>query len=275
LATSFPGGGLRVKYNEWRTARALNHRRIEWIGNHNRNSSFALKRIGVDPRKIIPWDWPADVTPRDYAEKQRAGRPLRAFYAGRIQETKGIGDVVRAIALLVKDGIDISLTAAGAGDIAAYTELAASMGVAERVRFPGLIPHEQVVAEMHRHDFVLVPSQHAYPEGLPLTIYDAYCSRTPLVASDHPMFRGQVIDEKTALVFRGGDSRHMANALKRLVTDEVLYARLSKDSLASWEALQIPVKWGDLLQRWLENTVAGGKWLAEHTIASGRYAIPG
>ena len=59
---------------------------------------------------------------------------------------------------------------------------------------------------MHAHDAVVVPSQHAYPEGLPMTIYDAYCSRSPLIASDHPMFRSKVIDDETAVVFGAGDA---------------------------------------------------------------------
>ena len=42
---------------------------------------------------------------------------------------------------------------------------------------------------MSAHDIVIVPSRHDYPEGLPMTIYEALAMRTPLVVSDHPMIK--------------------------------------------------------------------------------------
>ena len=38
----------------------------------------------------------------------------------------------------------------------------------------------------------------------------------------------------------------LAAAMERLMTDPALYERLSRDSAAAWERLQLPVKWGEL-----------------------------
>ena len=273
FATSFPRAGLRGWIGQRRVASLLNRREIQWVGNHQRNSARALARIGVDPAKVIPWDWPSEITPHAFPAKTRApsNAPLRLFYAGRIQETKGIGDCLRALARLAECGVPASLTAAGPGAIDSYRVLASQLGVADCVRFLGRIPHRDVVKAMHDHDAVLVPSQHAYPEGLPLTIYDAYCSRSPLIASDHPMFRDQVVDGETALVFRASDSASLAACAQRLSGDAMLYASLSKASLAAWERLQIPVRWGDLLERWLRDRDEDRLWLARHSLASGCY----
>lgn len=273
LATSFPRAGLRGWIQYRRVAAALNQPAIRWVGNHQRNSARALARIGVDPARIVPWDWPPETTPGEYPAKERPRAPgsLRLFYAGRIQETKGVGDCLRALVAIRARGLDASLTAAGPGEIDEYRALASALGVAEHVRFLGRIPHRDVVDAMHDHDAVLVPSQHAYPEGLPLTIYDAYCSRSPLLASDHPMFREQVVDGETALVFRASDPASLAACAERLAGDAALYAKLSRNSLAAWELLQIPVRWGDLLERGLRDSEADRQWLAEHSLASGRY----
>jgi glycosyltransferase involved in cell wall biosynthesis len=273
LATSFPREGLRGWVRQRRVAAALNSQEIFWVGNHQRNSAHALVRIGVDPAKVVPWDWPPEVTPHDFTPKDRPASTgaLRLFYAGRIQETKGVGDCLRALALLRGRGLEASLSLAGPGEIDAYRTLASKLGVAEHAQFLGRIPHREVVQEMHRHDVVLVPSQHAYPEGLPLTIYDAFCSRSPLVASDHPMFRGQVADGETALVFRASNATTLAACVRRLAADAVLYAKLSMGSLAAWERLQIPVRWGEMLERWLRDADEDRRWLARHSLASGRY----
>ena len=121
---------------------------------------------------------------------------------------------------------------------------------------------------MRRVDAVLVPSRPAYPEGLPLTIYEALCARTPIVASDHPMFAGHLVDRDSAMVFRAGDPRDFADAIQRVTDDPVAYRALSARSAATWRAMQLPVRWGDLIHRWLADTPEDRAWIAAHTLAS-------
>jgi glycosyltransferase involved in cell wall biosynthesis len=117
-----------------------------------------------------------------------------------------------------------------------------------------------------------VPSRHSYPEGLPLTIYDSYCSRTPLVASDHPMFRGRVEDGFAALVFRAASPESLAERADELLRSPELYARLSRNSAEAWAKLQLPVRWGDLLQHWLLGGEASREYFARFNLAAGPYA---
>jgi glycosyltransferase involved in cell wall biosynthesis len=131
-----------------------------------------------------------------------------------------------------------------------------------------VIANEDVPVTMRAADAVIIPSRHEYPEGLPLTIYEALAARTPIIASDHPMFRGALAHEETALVFPAGDVGALADAIRRLTTDAALYALLSENSERAWEALQLPVAWGELIERWLADDQ---DWLREHRFNSGRY----
>lgn len=276
LATSFPRGGLRSALRYRRIARALGDPRIQWIGNHSTNSTRDLRRIGVDPARIVPWDWPPAARPSDWPVKSglAGGAGPRLFYAGRVQETKGVGDCIRAVALLRQRGIAAELSVAGPGELDAHEQLARELGVEDSVHLLGRIPHRDVVRLMHEHDAVVVPSRHDYPEGLPMTIYDAYCSRSPLLASDHPMFRDKVRPGESALVFPASDPAALADTIERLAGDAPLYARLSAASEAAWQRLQLPVKWGDLLTRWLRDAPDDRRWLAERSLGSGRYDEP-
>ncbi len=58
LADSFMNKGLRSRIKNYLLANLLNNERIEWIGDHGINSCLSLQTIGVNPNKIIPWDWP-------------------------------------------------------------------------------------------------------------------------------------------------------------------------------------------------------------------------
>ena len=68
-----------------------------------------------------------------------------------------------------------------------FAALAKTLHVDDRVGFSGLLGHDAVLAHMRDAAVVVVPSHHDYAEGFPMTIYETLCSRTPLVASDHPV----------------------------------------------------------------------------------------
>ncbi len=188
FADSFQGEGFRARVRNQRLAFVLNDPRIELVANHNLASSFDLARIGVDRAKVVPFDWPAVISPRDWEAKNAPApnAPLRLVYVGMLNEQKGVGDAIESLAHLRRRGREVRLTIIGTGDQPLFQEIAERHGVSEYVHFMGRVPHAEVLKTMRNHDVVLVPSRHAYPEGLPMTLYEALCTRTPLVASDHP-----------------------------------------------------------------------------------------
>ena len=252
-----------------RLARLLNDPRIEWVSNHGVNACRSLIRIGVDPAKVLAWDWPYQRRPDQTPARATvpAGEPS-LFYVGTIQPNKGVGDVIGAVAALKRRGQFVRLRIAGGGQVDRFRAMAEKAGVADQVEFLGVILNTEVFALMKQSTAVVVPSRHAYPEGLPLTIYEALCARAPIIASDHPMFAGHLVDGETALVFRAGDATALAAKVEALLADPVLYARLSERSQQAWERMQNPLKWGDILHRWLAGDPEDRRWLADHSVAA-------
>ena len=121
---------------------------------------------------------------------------------------------------------------------------------------------------MQAADAVIVPSRHSFPEGLPLTLFEGLASRTPVIASDHPMFRGHLEDGESAMLFRAGRPQALADAIARLMTDPALYARLSQGAATAWARMQTPVKWGEMIDRWVRDDAADRVWLAAHSVAA-------
>jgi glycosyltransferase involved in cell wall biosynthesis len=272
FADSFRKGGLRTALRHRALARELNGRNVEWVGNHGIGACLSLLDIGVGADKVIPWDWPPSHKPDDYApRKLRLGGPMSLVFVGSVEEAKGVGDLLRAIHELKKRGNAPRLTVIGAERDGAIRDLATRLGLDEEVRFAGLVPNEDVPVAMREADAVVIPSRHEYPEGLPLTIYEALAARTPIIASDHPMFRGALNQEQSALVFSAGDAEALAAAIERLSEDQQLYAQLSANSEAAWTALQLPVSWGSLLEKWLSGSAEDQDWLRAHRLPSGIY----
>lgn len=270
LADSFQNSSLRERFRSWRLARILNDSRVEYVANHQLDSCRDLVRIGVSPKKILPWDWPKASRPSDQAPKSGPATPglLTVAYAGKVIEAKGVGDLIRAVALLNKEGLHVRATIAGGGEIEHFRGLAKELGVADEVEFAGLVPHREATALMRRSDVVVVPSRHEYGEGLPMTIFDALTSRSPLIISDHPMLVAPLKNDPAVSIFPEKDAPALARALRRLAEDPAHYRSLSEQSETTWQRLQIPLMWGDMVERWLSGTAEDLAWLSRHTLAA-------
>lgn len=267
FADSFQQKGIKSRIKNFLLAQILNNTCIEWVSNHNIDSCMSLKKIGVSPRKILPWDWPALKTPESSPVKQLDNTTdHQIFYAGMLSEAKGVGDLLNAVAQLKKDGITVKLMIAGGGDRQVFTQQVQQLQIEENVQFLGLIPNHQVISMMEAASAVVVPSRTEYPEGMPNTISEALCTRTPIVMSNHPVFQRIFKHEKNAMIFESGDPNSLAQCLRKVLETPDLYAHLSESSLQAWNQLQTPLKWDVLVNTWLQATPEG-------RTALGRYAL--
>ncbi|WP_293046505.1 glycosyltransferase [Moorena sp. SIO1F2] len=165
----------------------------------------------------------------------------------------------------------IKLKLAGYDKTGLFANKAKQLQIEDCVEFLGLVPSNTVVTLMRESDLVLVPSRHEFPEGFPLVITHALCARTPIIASDHPMFINKLKDGINAKIFEAGNSVALAESIQKLLSDSDLYHNLSIASYETWKSLQLPVKFADLIQRWLHDSPENEQWLIEHRLSSGRY----
>ena len=274
LADSFHAAGLRQRLRARRLAAALNAPEVTWVANHGPNAAADLVRIGVDPAKVLPFDWPMLVAPGRFAPKRAPADPsrLRLVYAGAVTEAKGVGDLIAAVALARDAGYEYRLTIAGDGELEAFRALATRHGVADRVRLLGRVPHDTVLDLMNAGDVVVVPSRHQFPEGMPMTIYEGLTSCSPVAISDHPMFRGRVIDRESVVVFRASSPASLFGAIRDLGADPGLYERLSAGAAETCAAFFGPLKWDQLVTHWLQGGEADHAWLRPFALGAQRAA---
>src|SRR6056297_1568438 len=248
FADIFSSKGLRGRYRNWKLRRALQHCKAPCFSNHSLNASRSLvEALGLPPQKIVPWDW--SKVPMAGGAKSGAGDPDRptACFAGTLSEDKGVGDCLDAISDLRADDVMLTMSFAGPGNTTEWQARAERLGIAKQVNFLGMIPNAQVRTEMREHDFVIVPSRHAYPEGLPNTIYEGLASRSALVISDHPAFVGRLEPDAECLIFPEMNTTALAACLKRAASDPNLYRRLSVNSAIAHDRLYVGMEWTALV----------------------------
>jgi glycogen(starch) synthase len=101
--------------------------------------------------------------PVDLAAIRPRTAPLTALrrwaFVGGLNENKGVERVVRAFTRVAADD-DLHLTVYGDGPLRGrLEELATEAGVRDRLELRGVVPHGQLLAELHTHDLLLAPSR--------------------------------------------------------------------------------------------------------------------
>lgn len=270
FADIFTPGRLRGRLRNRRLRRALLAARAPCFSNHSLNASRSLAAaLGLPPARIVPWDWSR--VPLGGPAKAGVADPARptAFFAGSLSARKGVDECLGAVAALARaGGPALSMTFAGPGDAAPWIARAEALGIAERVVFAGRIANAEVRRQMRGHDFVVVPSRHDYPEGLPNTIYEGLAARSALVISDHPAFAGRLAPDAECLVFPAGDPEALAACLRRATADAALYRRLSENAAAAHDRLYVGMEWSALVTAFLDDPDNRRGWVAANALST-------
>lgn len=176
---------------------------------------------GVDTQKFHP-----------EAGKNRAEEPSDGFTLVCIAQLtlmKGIQHLLRAISELPKDQIArLRLVIYGTGPYqAALEELADELGLSERVEFAGLVDSNVLSGKLRAADGFVLPSLR---EGLPLSLLEAMACGLPVVISAIGGIPDVVRDGENGLLVQPGDETALTEALRRILSDGALRARLSSSA---------------------------------------------
>ena len=166
------------------------------------------------------------------ADRARQTTPVLGF-VGFVRDWHGLDAVIRGMA--EHKDIPVAFTVVGEGPARPGLEaLAASLGVAGRVHFTGIVAHDQVPATVAGFDIALQPRVVDYAS--PLKIFDYMAAGRAIVAPDQPNIREILAHERTALLFDPNRPGAMWDSLARLLADPALRTRLGAAARAELQA---------------------------------------
>ena len=173
--------------------------------------------------------------PRDRADaRRRLGLPLDdriIAFVGVLTPRKGIDTLFEAMGMLARDpeGAPL-LTVAGIGELRDSLEARAqTLGIGDRIRFVGKVPHDDVALWMAAGDVFCLPS---LSEGLPTVVCEAMACGRAVVATAVDGTPEIVDDGATGLLVPPRDAGALAAALRRLLGDDTMRARFEAEALA-------------------------------------------
>ncbi len=205
---------LRFRYDPWLRQSYIKAALVLGVAPYVRDTLEDVPIQRFAPVLELGIDAPAPVRER----QSEMGR-LRLLHVGRGVRTKGLRDVVRALAQL-KDLPNVTLTSAGSGEeIAICQAEAKKLGVADRVTFLGRIPRAEVEDLYRTHDVFSFPSFREPAGGV---LYEAMRWGLPVITAA----RGGpdwIVDETSGIRLPISTpealSRDLAQSIRRLAVD--------------------------------------------------------
>jgi glycosyltransferase involved in cell wall biosynthesis len=217
-----------------------------YMGEHLAAHGFDEERIHVLPLYTEP---PAPAPP-----------PLRerdlVLFVGQLVRGKGVDVLLHALAR-GRSGARLLVVGEGAqGD--ELRGLAASLGIAPRVTFAGLIPPEGLGALYRRARCLVLPSRS--PETFGLVGIEAMSHGLPVIASDAGGVREWLSPGVSGIAVPPGDAGALAGAIDRLAGDDQLAQVLGERGRAAYRERFVPEQHIARLHALLEGVAA--RWKA-------------
>jgi len=192
---------------------------------------------------------------------RRSGGRFGIVCVARLIEKKGLDHLLRALVALKQRGLDFRATIIGDGPQRAMLEqLVAAEQLTDRVRFTGMLPHEEVIATLREHDVLTLPVRIAADgdrDALPTVLLEAMAAGLPCVSTPIGGIPEIIVHQQTGLIVPAERPLALAEALAELARRPALRARMGVAARARAEQLFARRKNVAELHRWFAQSCRG------------------
>jgi len=196
-----------------------------------RNVPYLIEHAGVAPDKVRLIHAALALNVERPAEP-KLRPPFNLVAVGRFVPKKGYDVLLEAVALLRRQGVDATLTLAGSGPLERQLRaLTRTLGLEDRVRFPGFVPHEQVPELLREADCFVMSSRVSASgdrDGIPNVILEAMAHGLPVVGTDVSGIGEVVQDGITGVLTPPENARALAAGIARLLGDRELALAMAR-----------------------------------------------
>jgi glycosyltransferase involved in cell wall biosynthesis len=183
--------------------------------------------VGLEPERFAAT---ADVRDRaDTLRRSIHGADMVISFVGRLVPYKGLNVLLRALARTT----GVSCLIAGDGrERGALEQLAAELGITERVSFMGDVSDDERLAVLHCSDVFVLPSVTS-AEAFGIVQVEAQFCALPVITTNLPTGVSEVtVHDVTGLIVPVRDEAALAGAILRLKADPALRQRLGVNGAA-------------------------------------------
>jgi glycosyltransferase involved in cell wall biosynthesis len=185
------------------------------------NKDYLIRRYAADfPEKVHRIYHGIDTSLFSPPEGRGSTDKLRLVTVARLREKKGLDFLIRAAAELADRSVPFQLHIVGDGpDRQRLEALAQGLGVADRIRFTGALPHPKVKEMLADADLFVLPSIIASDgsrDGIPNVILEAMAMELPVISTHVSAIPEAVVHQDTGILVPPQRSRTLADSIMHL-----------------------------------------------------------
>jgi glycosyltransferase involved in cell wall biosynthesis len=158
-------------------------------------------------------------------------QPYKILFVGQFEEYKGIEYLIRAIALLKNEKIDLRLMLIGTGPLKhQLCQLVQRLGLKEEIEWCGYVQHGTGLMALYRQaDLFVLPSVSG--EGTPKVLMEAMSQGVPVIATDVGNSRNLLKNGHYGLVLPPADDKALFSAIHKLLAKPDLRSAFAQKGL--------------------------------------------
>jgi len=162
--------------------------------------------------------------------------PLRLVFLGSLIPRKGLGTLLKALALLPPRTARLDIIGPLTADpahAAAMRQLSRRLGLEDRVKFQGPLNNEPLAQVLRQAQALVVPSSY---EGFGIVYLEGMGFGLPAIGTSLGAAPEVIDDNRTGFVIAPGDSSSLAHKIETLQANRAFLAELSLNALARYQA---------------------------------------
>lgn len=157
----------------------------------------------------------------------------RLLFIARLVATKGLADVIRALAMLAREGRAATLDVVGDGPERAPAEaLARELGIGDRVRFLGHVPEAETARHYLSAGMLVFPTER---EGFSMTVFQALAAGLPILTTRVNAAADWLVEPDHVLWIQAHDPADVARKVASLLDHPEVADRMSAQGPAHAE----------------------------------------
>lgn len=202
------------------------------------NGAWELSKLADFPRELVQVihvgiDLPELSCLMPASEGNAPQCVRRVVVPASLIEVKGHRFLLRAIRDLTSRGLGIVLDIAGDGPLRDdLTEYADALGIADNVRFLGVLPHDELLSRMERWEWDLcvlpsIVSRDGEHEGIPVSLMEAMARGLPVISTRSGSIP-ELLNGRAGIVVPPGDPTALSEAIARILYDTELWTSVAQ-----------------------------------------------
>lgn len=144
-------------------------------------------------------------------------------------DSYGIEDIIEAMPLLDKNILFVGV-GKKRDETKRLEKLAEKLGVLDRVFFLPWVSKNKIVEYILSFDILLIPAAGGRIGNSPTKIFEYLCSKRPIIAANTQAISEVLFDNKNALLVDYKKPESWAQAIRAIITDKLLEAKLIKNA---------------------------------------------